>query len=82
MVGEQPEVTDVIECSLKMDTTMRAFEQEGGAKMFEKNLATGLGISKNNVQVEEVRPGSVIVDYDILIDKNTPSREQIEIKQD
>lgn len=51
MPPDTTEVTDVIQCSLKMDTTMKAFQQEGGALMFEKNLAKGLGISKNNVQV-------------------------------
>ena len=46
--------------------------------MFENNLSKGLGIHKNNVQVTSIRQGSVIVDYDVYIDANTPSKEWIE----
>ena len=52
---KQNQVNEVINCTVKMDTTMRAFEQEGGKKMFEKNMARGLGVSKDNVRVKDVR---------------------------
>ena len=55
MPEQQPEVTDVINCTIKMDTTLNAFDQEGGADMFENNMARGLGVNRNNVQVQDVR---------------------------
>ena len=35
----EEEVIDVLECTVKIDTTLEDFEKKGGAAMFEKNLA-------------------------------------------
>ena len=35
----EEEVIDVLECTLKIDTTLEEFEKKGGAAMFENNLA-------------------------------------------
>ena len=39
--------------------------------MFEENLAASLGISMSSVQVTGLREGSVIVDYNLIVDKNS-----------
>jgi len=36
---------EVLACNLRIDTTMKAFEKQGGRQMFEENLAESLGIS-------------------------------------
>ena len=46
--------------------------------MFEENLADSLGISMSQVQVTGLREGSVIVDYNLIVDKtSTVSVEQL-----
>ena len=40
-------------------------------QMFEKNLANSLGISMSQVQVTGMREGSVILDYNIVVEKNS-----------
>lgn len=64
----QPEV---LACNLRIDTTMKAFEKQGGRQMFEENLAESLGISMSQVQVTGLREGSVIVDYNLIVDKSS-----------
>lgn len=39
--------------------------------MFEENLAESLGISMSQVQVTGLKEGSVIVDYNLIVDKNS-----------
>lgn len=46
-----PPITDVINSTVRLDTNLDAFERKGGANMFEANLARGLGIPKDNVEV-------------------------------
>ena len=62
---------EVLACNLRIDTTMKAFEQQGGRQMFEENLADSLGISMSSVQVTGLREGSVIVDYNLIVDKDS-----------
>ena len=62
---------EVIECTVRMDMSMDEFENQGGSKQFAKNLAGSLGIDKNMVEVTGVREGSVIVDYNLKVDKNS-----------
>jgi hypothetical protein len=59
------------EVSIAKPTTMKAFEQQGGRQMFEENLADSLGISMSSVQVTGLREGSVIVDYNLIVDKDS-----------
>ena len=62
---------EVLACNLRIDTTMKAFERQGGRQMFEENLASSLGISMSSVQVTGMREGSVILDYNLIVDKNS-----------
>lgn len=62
---------EVLACNLRIDTTMKAFERQGGRQMFEENLAASLGISMSSVQVTGLREGSVIVDYNLVVEKNS-----------
>ena len=62
---------EVLACNLRIDTTMKQFERQGGRQMFEENLATSLGISMSSVQVTGMREGSVILDYNLIVDKNS-----------
>jgi hypothetical protein len=62
---------EVLACNLRIDTTMKAFERQGGRQMFEENLANSLGISMSQVQVTGMREGSVILDYNIVVEKNS-----------
>jgi hypothetical protein len=54
-----------------MDMTMGEFENQGGTKQFAKNLSDSLGIDKSMIEVTGVREGSVIVDYNLKVDKNS-----------
>jgi len=45
--------------------------------MFVNNLSEAIGINKRSVKVRDIREGSVIVDYDILINKNMPTKSEI-----
>jgi hypothetical protein len=45
--------------------------------MFVNNLSEAIGINKRSVKVRDIREGSVIVDYDILINKNMPTKAEI-----
>lgn len=60
-----------IECTVRMDMTMGEFENQGGKKQFAKNLSNSLGIDKSMIEVTGVREGSVIVDYNLKVDKNS-----------
>jgi hypothetical protein len=68
---QTPKKREVLACNLRIDTTMKAFERQGGRKMFEENLAVSLGISLSSVQVTGMREGSVIIDYNLIVDKNS-----------
>lgn len=50
--------------------------------MFVNNLSEAIGIDKRSVKVRDIREGSVIVDYDILINKNMPTKAEIGKQQD
>lgn len=45
--------------------------------MFKQNLAHAIGIDKRKVKVRDIREGSVIVDYDILIDRDMPTKSEL-----
>lgn len=62
---------EIIECTVRMDMSMDEFDAQGGTKQFTKNLAGSLGIDKNMIEVTGVREGSVIVDYNLKVDKNS-----------
>ena len=70
-IQQQKPKPQVIECNLRIDTTMKAFEKQGGSKKFEENLASGLGLNMSQVQVTGLRAGSVIVDYNLVVDKSS-----------
>lgn len=70
-VHQQKPKREVLACNLRIDTTMKAFEKQGGRQMFEENLASSLGLNMSQVQVTGLREGSVIVDYNLVIDKNS-----------
>lgn len=50
--------------------------------MFRNNLSYAMGIDKRKVKVRDIREGSVIVDYDILIDRDMPTKSELGKKQD
>lgn len=56
---------------------MNSFETKGGVTMFVDNLSYAMRIHKTAFKVRDIREGSVIVDYDIMIDKNMPSKAEI-----
>lgn len=74
---KEPEILDVLKCTVRLDTTMNSFERKGGVTMFVDNLSYGMGIDKRSIKVRNIREGSVIVDYDIMIDESMPSKSEI-----
>ena len=50
--------------------------------MFASNLSNALRINKRSIKVRDIREGSVIVDYDIMIDENMPSKSELGKMQD
>lgn len=46
--------------------------EDGGADKFAENVASSLGVPKGDVQVMDLQSGSVIVDYNIYINANSP----------
>jgi hypothetical protein len=36
-----------------------------------------MGIDKRSIKIRDIREGSVIVDYDIMIDENMPPKSEI-----
>ena len=77
LANQKKDEIDVLKCSVRLDTTMEEFESKGGEKMFVQNLAESIGIEKSNIKVTQIREGSVIVDYEISIVKQMPSKDQI-----
>ena len=45
--------------------------------MFVDNLSQAMGIDKRSLKVRDIREGSVIVDYDIQINKDMPSKAEL-----
>jgi hypothetical protein len=56
---------EVIECSIRLDTTLAEFESTGGQSGFISTLSTGMGIDTSFIEITDVREGSVIIDYNI-----------------
>lgn len=52
---------------LTLDSTLNAFENDGGSARFEANMASALGVNSNDVQVMSIRSGSVILDYNVYV---------------
>jgi len=50
---------------------LNKFDDYGGIQKFEKTLAEKLGVQQKYVEVQDLRAGSVILDYDIISDKNS-----------
>ena len=50
--------------------------------MFVNNLSNGMGLDKRSFKVTNIREGSVIVDYEILIDENMPTKSEIGKRQE
>jgi hypothetical protein len=38
-VQKEPEIVDVLKCSVRLDTTMTSFERNGGSSKFVHNLS-------------------------------------------
>ena len=71
------------ECSVRIDTTMDNFQAWGGESTFEENMAKQIGVKQRYFDVQKYRVGSVIVDYDIISDKNNHlSIDEMKEKQD
>jgi hypothetical protein len=54
-----------------MDTEMDIFEANGGADKFEQDVATSLGVPKEDVVVISLESGSVIADYNIYVTEDS-----------
>lgn len=63
--GPQALEKEVIECSIRLDTTLANFEDRGGKTGFVSSLSSGMGIDTSFIEITSVREGSVIVDYNI-----------------
>jgi hypothetical protein len=50
--------------------------------MFVNNLSYAMGIDQRKIKVRDIREGSVIVDYDILIDNEMPTKSELGKQQD
>ena len=59
-----------VSCTVRIDTDLASFETYGGEETFEKTIANEMGVDLKYIQVKDIRSGSVIVDYDIISDKN------------
>lgn len=66
--SEQEYVRTVI----SMNTTMEQFMEDGGEDKFEESIANSLGIDKMDVVIMDLQEGSVIVDYNIFVNPNSP----------
>ena len=49
---------------------MDEFEASGGSEAFSDRVAENLGIDSSNVIILSIREGSVIVDYEIIVDED------------
>jgi hypothetical protein len=45
--------------------------------MFVNNLSYAMGIDSKKIKVRDIREGSVIVDYDIMIDNEMPTKSEL-----
>lgn len=74
---DEDNCVDVLKCTVKLDTTLGDFQRKGGKRMFAKNLAFAMGINKRKIKVTDIKEGSVIVVYDILIDSEMPTKSEL-----
>ena len=59
---------DYIEMTVKLDTTMEKYEEDGGDQKFVKNVTSLLKIDKSLMKVMAKRSGSVYVTFRIKTD--------------
>lgn len=50
---------------------MEAFEEFGGSDKFVETMAESIGVNEKYIEVTSLEEGSVIVNYDLITDKNS-----------
>lgn len=57
--------------TVKFDTTLKKYEEDGGDKKFIKDVTKSVGIDSSSMKITKKREGSVILDFTVKGDQNT-----------
>ena len=68
---EEAAIIAVISQTLKIDANYDDWTFNGGEAQFVTAMAEKLGIPESNVVITETREGSVIIDFDLIVDENS-----------
>ena len=60
-----------------MDGSISDFTATGGEETFKNSLSSELGISLDQIQIQTVQEGSIVVTYDILAQDDTVLEELV-----
>ena len=61
----------VISQTVRIDTTLDDWNFYNRSADFVNNMATALGIDTSNVVITSIKEGSVIIDYNLIVDENS-----------
>ena len=61
----------VISQTVRIDTTLDDWTFYNRSADFVNNMATALGIDTSNVVITSIKEGSVIIDYNLIVDENS-----------
>lgn len=53
---------------VKLDGDFTEFTEGDGEQTFVANLAEGLSISPDNIEITSITEGSIVVEYNIILD--------------
>ena len=68
--GQKFKKVALIDCTVRLDTTLKEFDKQGGTDFFKDNLSKSLGLPLSQIDISSVREGSVIVDYTLTVDQD------------
>ena len=61
----------MISQTVRIDTTLDDWTFYNRSADFVNNMATALGIDTSNVVITSIKEGSVIIDYNLIVDENS-----------
>lgn len=68
---EAPAIIAVISQTVSIDANLDDWVFNGGEDLFVTNMADKLGIDEANIIIQDIRSGSVIIDFDLIVDENS-----------
>ena len=66
--------------TVKLDTTLKKYEDDGGDEKFIKDVTKSLGINKSLMKITNKRVGSVILDFNVKVYDLNMSTEDLKAK--